>query len=578
MRWLGEHSGWLLIIDNVDTPDAAVEVEKTLPKLQGGDVIITSRIADWGAEVQTTELDVLGEQDAAAFLLERTEQRRKKTDTDTEDASVLVHELGGLALALEQAGAYIAKNRFSLSEYRRRCGATREIVLGWYDERLMKYPSSVATTWQASADQLAQPERKLLNILAWLAPEPIPVSLLEGVSVDDADARDALSALVSWSLARFTADGDNFTIHRLVQEITRQRLSGDEKESTLERALEILNAKLPSPHWDREGWQLWGRLAPHCGTLLGRLRDHALEPSATRMMNQLALWFYNRAEYGEAGPLYQRALAIRKKVLGPKHPRVAQSLNNLARLYYSQGRYAEAERLSKRALAIRKKVLGPEHPRVAESLNNLAVLYGTQSRYAEAERLFKRALAIRKKVLGPEHPKVANSLNNLAQLYGKQGQYAKAEPLAKRALAIREKALVPEHPDVANSLNSLASLCGAQSRYAEAERLSKRALAIRKKVLGPEHPKVANSLNNLAQLYGKQGRYAEAEPIYQRALAIREKALGREHPDVAHSLNRLAKLYQAQGEYAKAEPLYQRALAIREKALDPEHPDMEGWI
>jgi hypothetical protein len=83
-RWLNEHSGWLLILDNADTPEAALEVEKTLPKLQGGDVIITSRIADWSAAVQTTELDALAEKDAAAFLLERTEQsERRRTPTLT---------------------------------------------------------------------------------------------------------------------------------------------------------------------------------------------------------------------------------------------------------------------------------------------------------------------------------------------------------------------------------------------------------------------------------------------------------------------------------------------------------------
>ena len=89
----------------------------------------------------------------------------------------------------------------------------------------MQYPSSLATTWQATVDQPAQPERALLNVLAWFAPEPVPASLLEGVPVDGADARDALTGLVSWSLARLTADGDAFTIHRRVQEITRQRLS-----------------------------------------------------------------------------------------------------------------------------------------------------------------------------------------------------------------------------------------------------------------------------------------------------------------------------------------------------------------
>ena len=286
-RWLNEHSGWLLMLDNADMQEAAVEVEKTLPKLQGGNVIITSRIADWSAAVQTTELDVLGEQDAAAFLFERTEPRRKKTATDTEDASVLAHELGGLALALEQAGAYIAKNRLSFCEYHRRWEATREKVLAWYDERLMKYPSSVAMTWQTTVEQLRAGERALLNILAWLAPEPIPVSLLDGMPLDGADARDALTGLVSWSLARFTADADAFTIHRLVQEITRQRFSDNERASSLECALLILDDKLSLP--DQTGWQLCGRLAPHCQTLLSRLRHHLLEPKATWKMNRMDL-------------------------------------------------------------------------------------------------------------------------------------------------------------------------------------------------------------------------------------------------------------------------------------------------
>jgi tetratricopeptide (TPR) repeat protein len=613
-HWLGEHSGWLLILDNVDTFEAAAEVEKTLPKLQGGGVIITSRIADWSAAVQTTELDVLAEQDATAFLSERTEPRRKKTDADAEDAAGLAHELGGLALALEQAGAYIAKNRLSLSEYRQRWESTREKVLAWYDERLMKYPSSVAMTWQASVDQLAQPERKLLNILACLAPEPIPVLLLEGVPVNGADARDALGGLVSWSLARWTADGEGFTVHRLVQEITRQRLSENEKESALECALLILEDKLPSPDWDKIGWQLWERLAPHCRTLLGWLRDHPLEPKATWLLNHLAGWLTNRAEYAEAQPLFQQALTIREKTLGPEHtdvatslnelallyhdqgqygkaeplfqravaiykkalgpedPEVAESLNNLALLYRAQGRHAEAEPLYQRSLAIREKALSPEHPDVAESLNNLALLYGAQSRYAQAEPFYQRALAIWETVLGPEHPLVATCCNNLAGLYRAQGRYEEAEPLLQRSLAIWEKALGPEHPDVATSLNNLAELFRTQGRYEEAEPLLRRSLAIWEKALGPEHPDVANSLNNLALLYRGQGRHAEAEPLYQRSLAIWEKALGPEHPHVATSLNNLAELYRAQGQYAKAEPLYQQALVIREKALGPEHP------
>ena len=39
---------------------------------------------------------------------------------------------------------------------------------------------------------------------------------------------------------------------------------------------------------------------------------------------------------------------------------------------FVQGRYAEAEPLYERALAVQEKALGPQHPAVANSLNDLA--------------------------------------------------------------------------------------------------------------------------------------------------------------------------------------------------------------
>ena len=208
---------------------------------------------------------------------------------------------------------------------------------------------------------------------------------------------------------------------------------------------------------------------------------------------------------------------------GPDDPRVAASLSGLAYVYQDRSRYGEAEPLYKRALAIREKALGPEHPVVASSLFNLAGLYKAQGRYAEAEPLYKRALAIFEKALGPEHPHVAKGLRGLAILLDAQGNYAEAESLFKRALAIREKALGPDHPFVASSLNDLAGLYKAQGRYAEAEPLYERALAIWENVLGPEHPNVATSLENYAALLRKTGRSAEASRMEARAKTIRAK-------------------------------------------------------
>ena len=190
------------------------------------------------------------------------------------------------------------------------------------------------------------------------------------------------------------------------------------------------------------------------------------------------------------------------------------------------GDYAKAEPLYQRALAIREKSLGPEHPDVAVSFNNLAILYSGLGDYAKAESLHQRALAIHEKSLGPEHPDVATALNNLAILYIYLGDYAKAEPLQQRALAIREKSLGPEHPFVANSIGVLAILYRYRSEYAMAEPLFRRALAILENAPGPEQY-IEAFLNEMAVLYAAKGDFAQAVTVQARANSISERNLTR---------------------------------------------------
>ena len=100
---------------------------------------------------------------------------------------------------------------------------------------------------------------------------------------------------------------------------------------------------------------------------------------------------YQQADYAEAEKQSEAAL---KEAEAFDDVRLATSLNNLALLYKAQGRYAEAEPLYQRALAIREKALGPEHPDVATSLENYADLLRKTGRVSEATKMETRAKAI----------------------------------------------------------------------------------------------------------------------------------------------------------------------------------------
>jgi tetratricopeptide (TPR) repeat protein len=83
-----------------------------------------------------------------------------------------------------------------------------------------------------------------------------------------------------------------------------------------------------------------------------------------------------------AGPLRSMKRASARII-----PRCQFASNNLAALYYNQGQYAKAEPLYNRALAIWEKTLGPEHPNVKGCLEDYALVLRKMGRSEEATRL-----------------------------------------------------------------------------------------------------------------------------------------------------------------------------------------------
>jgi CHAT domain-containing protein/tetratricopeptide (TPR) repeat protein len=285
------------------------------------------------------------------------------------------------------------------------------------------------------------------------------------------------------------------------------------------------------------------------------------------------LGYYAQGKYAEAQPLLEKALAIRRDVLGEDHPRTAQSYNFVAADFDAQGKSAQAQPLIEKALAIDRKVLGETHPDTARSYNNVANNLSAQGKSALAQPLYEKALAIRRKVFGEEHPDTAGSYNNIANNLHDQGKYALAQPLYEKALALNRKVHGEDHPDTAGCYANAAVNLNGQGKYAEAQPLYEKALAIDRKVLGENHPDTAWCYNMMAANLTTQGKYAQAQPLYEKALAIYRGVLGENHPDTACCYTNVAINLSRQGKYAQAQPLYEQMLAINRKGLGEDHPE-----
>lgn len=295
-------------------------------------------------------------------------------------------------------------------------------------------------------------------------------------------------------------------------------------------------------------------------------------PDTLTSMSDLAVLYRDQSKPAQAESLLAKLLTIRRRVMGEDNPATLENAHELAQVYEEANKYAQAEPLLIKTLAARRRILGEDHPDTLLSMLELGWFYQQQGRYAEGENLEVKALAAQRRILGNDHPETLASMNSLALLYADEGKDAQAEALYAEALAIQRRVLGEEHSQTLITVNNLASLYRTEGKYAQAEQLQIRALEIQRRVLGEEHSGTLASMNNLAVLYQEQGRYADAEPLMVRGLEIRRRVLGEVNDDTARAMNNLAGLYAKQGKYAQAEPLIAEVVAIRRRVLGDENP------
>ncbi|CAG2201874.1 unnamed protein product [Mytilus edulis] len=265
LKWIASlQTQWLLVVDNADADELLDNTKELLlgswKRNTYGHILITSRREPQQVEesLQIDEcnclyLDVLTKEEGLIFMKTRT--CRNKND-ENETILELIEELGGLPLALEQAGAYIKTKNKLLNAFHVKTS-----------QNIGKARLAVRTTWQLNIEYIQKQSEeeglgttavKIMEIASFLFPDDIPVQIINNgsPSVEDEEICEALQDTfgvkqVIEILTRFSLfqqyREDALSVHRLVQEVIRDTIQDlNHVKRILHFAARMINKALES--------------------------------------------------------------------------------------------------------------------------------------------------------------------------------------------------------------------------------------------------------------------------------------------------------------------------------------------
>ncbi|HEY6195749.1 MAG TPA: CHAT domain-containing protein [Candidatus Eisenbacteria bacterium] len=235
----------------------------------------------------------------------------------------------------------------------------------------------------------------------------------------------------------------------------------------------------------------------------------------------------------------RQQLSTREAILGSSHLEVAESMLRLGELATARGQIPENTGWCERALAIRRRALGPDHPDVIRAeITLLNARRKVAGGYAVREPL-RRVVERARVILGPDAPEVGDALSGLANAHRSLEEFERAKPLLREALAIHRRTLGERSVQVAADRMDLGLVLLRTKDWRGAERELRRSLETRQAVLGAHDPNRFVALSLLGQSLQAQGRYAEAERLHRESAGISERARARLDLGVGRIFSRL---------------------------------------
>jgi tetratricopeptide (TPR) repeat protein len=582
-----------------------------------GDILITSRHR--GLEEIGTIIDIPPMWDKAGVTLLLHRYQGINVNDYLLEGSQIVNRLGGLALAIDQASAYMAYTHLpidKLSDFLAQYEARRKKVLRHTTDHFWKYMKledekgretavNAFTTWEMSFQQLLNkwntPDSvgHFLTLAAFLGPIHLSESLFKfhwqlsepspdwsAMFMDSCDSDEERSSSDSEDVDSHGHVTDDLSqaVHHAGMERSKEAWDTGRFWYLILQAYQMSLLQSISPAKELQGATFL--LHPLIRDWLQlRIRSKEREIYTHEAINLIvsSIRFFSHMESDarikQSILLHMDAtLLIVKEFLKDGH-RLGQDIVSCDRaswfafFYGDQGRFKASLDLRRTEMETRVRAQGKEHPSTLTSMNNLALVLRNQGKYPEAEQIHRKVVEVSERVLGKEHPDTLTGMNNLATVLTDQGKYPEAEQMYREELEVSERVLGKEHPSTLTGMSNLALVLRDQGKYPEAEQMYREELELSERVQGKEHPDTLTSMNNLATVLRNQGKYPEAEQMYREVVEVSERVLGKEHPSTLTGMNNLASVLGDQGQYEKAAESQAVVVVGIVRILGLEHPN-----
>jgi hypothetical protein len=263
-------------------------------------------------------------------------------------------------------------------------------------------------------------------------------------------------------------------------------------------------------------------------------------PETSRLLWLRAYPPFHRGRYAQSHDLVRKAHELFTESGAADRELLADLHDDLGATYDFLGDHRAGLEYAQQALAIRREVLGERHPETARSLDNVGASFDKLGDHRAGLEYAQQALAIRREVLGERHPETARSLDNVGASFDKLGDHRAGLEYAQRSLAVRREVLGERHRETAASLNSVGISLGNLGDHRAALEHKQQALVVLREVLGEHHPDTLRSRISVAQVLINRNHKVAALRAVEEGLkhapnnadlrAMRSEILGRKAP------------------------------------------------